>query len=1417
MKAHPLEQVIGDLSKLVMTRSRLNTDAKVWYLQEEGIDFEKSFALVARLEVVPMFIAYGAHKNFTVFQIDVKTVFLNGPLKEEVYVSQPDRFVDPYFPDHVYKLKKTLYGQKQAPRAWYEKLSSFLIEHHFTKGMEPYYSQCIKDGPFKPKMAEGADKPESQWTPDERRVVNQDQRLKSIIISCLPNDIMESVISCETAKSTWTDLVLMALADDELSVGKNHARNVPESQAVNECLKLTKALNDPESSKEVFNTKRQQIEETYHVTFDESMEAMRFTNTSVDEIGIDDLSRYPPDEFLQEDDPSSYPGNPGKGMLTRSMAAKLTVASTIECLFADFLSKIEPKKNKKDEVGIVVRNKARLVAQGFSQEEGIDYDETFAPVARMEAIKIFFAFATYMNFIVFQMDVKSAHLNGKLKEEVYVKQSPGFESSEFPNYVCKLDKALYGLKQAPRAWYETLSTFLIQNKFVRGRINNTLFIYRSKGDMLLVQVYVDDIIFGSTNYKLCKQLEKLMTKKIEMSMMGELSYFLGLQIKQDDKGISICQEKYTRDLLKKYKISDSSSVKTPWYLKGTPSFEANWFVGVLRNNSQQSLAMSSAEAEYVVATGCCANIMWMKSQLNDYDIHYKMVPIFCDNTYAITISNNLVLHSRTKHIDIRYNFIRDHILKGDIELHFIPTQYLLADIFTKTLNEPTFIRLKAEEFWCTTVDSDINPLADSSEARPLKEFIIKFAVMNGKRPLTLNYKTFCESTRLDYNQGNYVAHPSPEVVKAELAKNATNKALVQRTPVLKTSFHVAWRILLTFAIQVLGGNYSSSEQLNSIQQLLAYSLIIGTKVDIREIIFSDLVAKLTTKSRQKYVSYPRFVLCALEVLLGSEYTQDQKFRSLPNTLSQSNFTRHPSKVTHIELTAFMIEVIKQESSVTPLPFSKKKKTQTVTKTQPKSQGPKASGALPQKRKKPNSKTTSLSQATKTPPCKKVPTEDFDKTKSVSWGQTTHPQNTKGFTPPAVKGFHFPLDEGTRKSKPLPEGKPPDAKDPKRNIQPAGIGSPSTHPDDDTSKSKPLPDGTNIDPKDLKRLKPLTDRDSSTPLITTLLGTDAEYHVDTTQSTRFEVSVPNQNKGKTSSKVESDTETLLFTTFADIQALLEDSEEELKDASDDDVFEAREEIYEDIQQSINLPHHQRMILNLQCPRIEGYYKENVDHRAQTDKLVKKTINRIDKISQAAADDRASLLKSLNRVSDILEADSSLKEAMQKMTESNTNISGNLNDLIELLMNFKLPELLTQFNQRLLGAAEGHIQNFTRLTEIANSLKAVNFPSFQARIIAVENTQPDRGKGIARDTDESLRKLVPKSKEVCQDPDALVRVPYAIYGKLYHLTEEEIQAHLDKEEKIEQAAKEARFSKPDLIKVVQGEATKAGVDPKTLESS
>ncbi|GJT28011.1 retrovirus-related pol polyprotein from transposon TNT 1-94 [Tanacetum coccineum] len=491
----------------------------------------------------------------------------------------------------------------------------------------------------------------------------------------------------------------------------------------------------------VFNTRRQQTKETYHITFDESPDVIKFSKPSVDNINIAGNKRYPPDEYLHPCEPSqryqtnnndvsfiepyeslepvvleteisehlsspnvedtsvqdtiSIPnpplpipsvvtpapqdiwsqdkhielvniiGNPGAEMLRSAMAKQLGAASAHECLFVDFLSKEEPKKvsealkhpgwvdamqeelnqfarnkvwtlvptpygktivgskwvfrNKRDETGIVIKNKARLVAQGYNQQEGIDYDENFAPVARFEAIRIFLAFATYMNFIIYQMDVKSAFLNGKLKEEVYVKQPPGFESNEFPNHVCKLDKALYGLKQTPRAWY------------LKGTPSLGLWYPKCLG--------FDLKGYSDSDYAGCNMDRKSTSGACQL-LRGKL----------------VC-----------------------WSAK-----------------KQQYVAMSSAEAEYVAADGCCASILWMKSQLTDYDIIYEKVTIFCDNTSVIAISNNPVLHSRTKLIDIRYHFIRDHILKGDIELHFIPTQYQLADIFTKPLDEPTFKRLIVE-------------------------------------------------------------------------------------------------------------------------------------------------------------------------------------------------------------------------------------------------------------------------------------------------------------------------------------------------------------------------------------------------------------------------------------------------------------------------------------------------------------------------------------------------------------------------------------------------------------------------------------------------------------------------------------------------------------------------------------------------
>nr|GFB02942.1 putative ribonuclease H-like domain-containing protein [Tanacetum cinerariifolium] len=199
-------------------------------------------------------------------------------------------------------------------------------------------------------------------------------------------------------------------------------------------------------------------------------------------------------------------------------------------------------KNKKDERGIVIKNKARLVAQGHTQEEGIDYDEVFAPVARIEAIRLFLAYASFMGFIVYQMDVKSTFLYGTIDEEVYVMQTPGFQDPKFPAKVYKVEKAMYGLHQAPRVWYGTLSKYLLKNGFQRGTIDQTLFIRKQRGYFILVQVYVDDIIFGSSNPQLCREFEALMHEKFQMSAMSELNFFLDLQVLQKDDGIFLSQD-----------------------------------------------------------------------------------------------------------------------------------------------------------------------------------------------------------------------------------------------------------------------------------------------------------------------------------------------------------------------------------------------------------------------------------------------------------------------------------------------------------------------------------------------------------------------------------------------------------------------------------------------------------------------------------------------------------------------------------------------------------------------------------------------------------------------------------------------------------------------------------------------------------
>ncbi|GKC94302.1 retrovirus-related pol polyprotein from transposon TNT 1-94, partial [Tanacetum coccineum] len=220
-------------------------------------------------------------------------------------------------------------------------------------------------------------------------------------------------------------------------------------------------------------------------------------------------------------------------------------------------------RNKLDENSVVSRNKARLVAQGYNQQEGIDYDETYAPIARLESIRILLAYACALYFKLFQMDVKSAFLNGFINEGVYVAQPLRFIVFGKPDHVYKLKKALYGLKQAPKAWYDRLKGFLIKHEYKIGMVDNTLFTKKRSSNLIIVQIYVDDIIFGSTCQDMCDEFVKIMHDEFEMSMMGELNFFLGLQIKQMEDGIFFNQSKYIKEMLKKFGLEESKPMKTP--------------------------------------------------------------------------------------------------------------------------------------------------------------------------------------------------------------------------------------------------------------------------------------------------------------------------------------------------------------------------------------------------------------------------------------------------------------------------------------------------------------------------------------------------------------------------------------------------------------------------------------------------------------------------------------------------------------------------------------------------------------------------------------------------------------------------------------------------------------------------------------
>nr|GEY50968.1 hypothetical protein [Tanacetum cinerariifolium] len=291
-------------------------------------------------------------------------------------------------------------------------------------------------------------------------------------------------------------------------------------------------------------------------------------------------------------------------------------------------------------------------------------------------------------------------------------QPDGFVDPNNPNHVYKLKKSLYRLKQASRAWYDMLSSFLLSQDFSKGSVDPTLFIRKNGNDLLLVQIYVDDIIFAAPTLKLCDLFANLMCSKFMMAMMGKISFFLGLQISQSPRVIFINQSKYALESLKKYGFESCDPVDTPMvekskldedkegkavdpshyrgsaYRKARPCAFADadhagcqdthqstsgsvQFLGERliswSSKRQKSVAISSTEAEYIALSGCCVQILWMRSQLLDYGLEFNKIPMYCDNKSAIALCCNNVQYSRSKHIDIKYHFIKDQVKNGVIE------------------------------------------------------------------------------------------------------------------------------------------------------------------------------------------------------------------------------------------------------------------------------------------------------------------------------------------------------------------------------------------------------------------------------------------------------------------------------------------------------------------------------------------------------------------------------------------------------------------------------------------------------------------------------------------------------------------------------------------------------------------------------
>ncbi|RVW45415.1 Retrovirus-related Pol polyprotein from transposon TNT 1-94 [Vitis vinifera] len=404
-------------------------------------------------------------------------------------------------------------------------------------------------------------------------------------------------------------------------------------------------------------------------------------------------------------------------------------------------------KTKFNENGEVDKYKARLVAKGYTQEHGVDYTEVFAPVARLDTIRVVISLAALKEWTIYQLDVKSAFLHGELSEEVFVEQPPGYEQKGNEQKVYRLKKALYGLKQAPRAWYSRIESYFMKEGFKKCHYEHTLFIKTGKGGkILIVCLYVDDLIFTGNDEIMFAEFKKSMMLEFDMIDLGKMRYFLGIEVMQRSDGIFINQKKYTQEVLERFSMDKCNPVHNPMvpgfkltkngdgvkvdstfykkivgilmYLTATrPDVMfvvslINRFMDcptelhlqsakrILRSSvlvlkKQPVVSLSTTEAEFIAATSCACQAIWLRRILEGLNhAQHDSTTVYCDNNSTIKLSKNLVMHGHCKHIDVRFHFLRELTKDGTIEMVHCHTQEQVADIMTKPLKLDAFLKLR---------------------------------------------------------------------------------------------------------------------------------------------------------------------------------------------------------------------------------------------------------------------------------------------------------------------------------------------------------------------------------------------------------------------------------------------------------------------------------------------------------------------------------------------------------------------------------------------------------------------------------------------------------------------------------------------------------------------------------------------------